>query len=38
MEWVAKPPEDLPDTAIELRSPVLQADFLPSESPGKPKS
>ena len=28
--------EDLPDPGIELRSPSLQADSLPSESPGKP--
>ena len=35
---VAKPPEDLPVAAIEPRSPVLQADSLPPESPGKPKS
>ena len=31
------PPGDLPDIAIELGSPVLQADTLPSEPPGKPK-
>ena len=31
------PPEDLPDPGIEPRSPVLQADSLPSEPPGKPK-
>ena len=29
-------PEDLPDPGIEPRSPVLQADALPSEPPGKP--
>ena len=28
------PPEDLPDSGIELASPALQADSLPSESPG----
>ena len=28
---------DLPDPGIELRSPALQADSLPSESPGKPR-
>ena len=28
-------PEDLPDPGIEPRSPSLQADSLPSESPGK---
>ena len=32
-------PGDLPDPGIKLRSPVLQADSLPSEPPGKlPKS
>ena len=30
--------EDLPNPGIELRSPALQADFLPSEPPGKPLS
>ena len=29
-------PEDLPDPGIELKSPALQADALPSELPGKP--
>ena len=29
-------PGDLPDPGIEPRSPVLQADSLPSEPPGKP--
>ena len=29
-------PGDLPDPGIEPRSPVLQADALPSEPPGKP--
>ena len=29
-------PRDLPDPAIEPRSPALQADSLPSEPPGKP--
>ena len=28
------PPEDLPDSGIKLASPALQADSLPSESPG----
>ena len=32
------PPGDLPDPGIKLRSPALQADSLPSEPPGKPKS
>ena len=30
------PPGDLPDPGIEYRSPVLQADSLSSEPPGKP--
>ena len=30
------PPGDLPDPGIEPRSPALQIDSLPSESPGKP--
>ena len=30
------PPGDLPNPGIELRSPALQADTLPSEPPGKP--
>ena len=30
------PPGNLPDPGIEPRSPILQADSLPSESPGKP--
>ena len=29
------PPGDLPDPGIELGSPVLQVDALPSEPPGK---
>ena len=29
---------NLPNPGIELRSPTLQADSLPSESPGKPKN
>ena len=29
-------PGDLPDPGIELRSPELQMDSLPSELPGKP--
>ena len=32
------PPRDLPNPAIELRSPTLQADSSLSESPGKPKN
>ena len=36
LEWVAIPfPGDLPDPGIELGSPALQADALPSEPPGK---
>ena len=30
-------PGDLPDPGIEPGSPALQADALPSESPGKPE-
>ena len=30
-------PGDFPDPGIELRSPTLQADALPSEPPGRPK-
>ena len=30
-------PGDLPNPGVKLRSPVLQADTLPSEPPGKPK-
>ena len=37
LEWVAIPFfGDLSDPRIEPRSPALQADFLPSELPGKP--
>ena len=32
------PPEDLPDSVVELRSSTLQADALPSEPPGKLKT
>ena len=31
-------PGDLPDPGIKPSSPALQADALPSESPGKPKA
>ena len=37
--WSGQPipsPEDLPDPGIESGSPVLQADFLPTELSGKP--
>ena len=30
-------PGDVPDPGIELRSPALRADALPSEPPGKPR-
>ena len=30
------PPRHLPNPGIELRSPAMQVDFLPSEPPGKP--
>ena len=37
LQWVAIPsPEDLFNSGIEPGSPALQADSLPSESPGKP--
>ena len=36
--WPFPSPGDLPDPGIEPRSPALQADALPSESPGKPLS
>ena len=37
LEWVVLPfSRDLPIPGIEPRSPALQADSLPSESPGKP--
>jgi len=37
LEWVAYPPPgDLPNPGIKPRSPALQVDVLPSESPGKP--
>ena len=32
------PPGDLPNPGMEPRSPALQADFLPSKPPGKPKN
>ena len=36
LEWVAMPSSrDLPNPAIELRSPALQVDSLPSELPRK---
>ena len=35
--WLFPSPGDLPDPGIEPRSPALQADFLPSEPPGKHK-
>ena len=39
--WSGQPfpsPADLPSTGIKLRSPVLQANSLPAEPPGKPKN
>ena len=45
LEWVAMPssrgssqPRDLSNPGIELRSPTLQLDSLPSEPPGKSKN
>ena len=39
LEWVAVPfPRGLPNAGIERRSPALQANSLPAEPPGKPKS
>ena len=39
LEWVAIPsPGDLPHPEIEPVSPALQADSLPSETPGKPSN
>ena len=32
------PSGDLPNAGVEPRSPILQADSLPSEPPGKPKN
>ena len=38
LEWIAiLSPGDLPNPGMEPRSPALQADSLPSESPGKPR-
>ena len=36
--WPCPPLEDLPNPGIEPRSPSLQADSLPSETPAKPKN
>ena len=36
--WPFPSPGDFPDTGIEPGSPSLQADSLPSESPGKPQN
>ena len=39
LEWLPfLTPGDLPDPSIEPRSPTMQADSLPSELPGKPRS
>ena len=38
-DWSDPPfptPGDLPDEGLSLGSPALQADYLPSEPPGKP--
>ena len=35
--WPFPPPGDLPDSGVEPGSLAMQADSLPSESPGKPK-
>ena len=36
LEWLpCPPPGDLPNPGIEIRSPALQADSLPSEPPEK---
>ena len=38
-EWTGSPspsPGNLPDPGMELRTPALQAESLPSEPPGKP--
>ena len=38
MEWIAIPsPGHLPDPGMESGSPALQADFLLSKPPGKPR-
>ena len=38
LEWLpCLPPGDLPNPGNEPRSLALQADYLPSEPPGKPK-
>ena len=36
--WPFPSPGDLPNPGIKPRSPALQADSLPEESPGKPKN
>ena len=36
LEWIPSP-GDLPDPGIELGSPALQVDSLPTEPPGKPE-
>ena len=39
LEWVAFPfPRGLPNPGIKPRFPILQADSLPAEPPGKPKN
>ena len=36
--WSFPSPGDLPNPGIEPRCPILQADSLPAELPGKPKN
>ena len=36
--WPFPSPGDLPNPGIEPRSPILQAESLPAEPPGKPKN
>ena len=38
LEWVAITPGALPHSGIELQSPTVQADSLPSEPPGKQRN
>ena len=39
LEWVAIPfSRDVPNPEIELKFPILEADSLPAETPGKPRN
>ena len=38
LEWAIRSPADLPNPGIELGSPALQVDSLPTELSGKPQS